>query len=861
MPPLQPGKLPFTRGHEFRTGHIGSSQEGCDFDITLQGCADPAAGLDGGYNATLTSNAPQFAGNLTAGPTPCDYTVNAFGSMISIRWFSDGSTGNEDLEFPVIIQNGQVIRSFHSALAALQSAQGADYAYSMPVLTTKIPDGAYSIRVLQSATDVTGTAWNGLDAATFTGNFSVVDDHGVEYVNCLQYVASEAASGVYDFTVTPSACAALFSVAPNDTGEDQLITDCSSAYSVRFMGDAEAKTSLSFSSHGQSTTDTNPLIEFWFKLDGSTAGDILTVHFGSQDLTLRTETQASTGFQVFVLEDEAGNKLTPHTTIPDPEREFDLNIGQWYHAQLQLGDASKQSFQLRGTDYNDNDFAAWNDTRLWEWSTPEASSLSTQSGQTLSSLELGGGAEVSFHRVSIWENPSFANRPNALFDGIGLADLQSCEDCNGLWDASGDIPWTALRSVLVPNHMGQFVDQMCGRQLFPDGVADELTRREVPMKPRSSGTVRRVLHGNRQLDSLGAIVPDDSTHSLRKPTKTAPYGKQQRMQPGLQCLQLQSIQQRLRVVRPELCQCQHEPRRPDFRGIILDEIRGFKGAPATVLNEPGRTEPYTSLELANYWRMKYPNNETEGIFLMYDLDEGMGNIAYDRSKNAADAWNQHHAKIWFQNTETVQGIQAKVLSIAPESQPYHFTGVADLPQSLGNWDITTVNSGEYQVGNVKYSGTGTLFDVIPHKATGSFDHTFLPSQSIVLAGDATLTNDNSNFIDKSSFDVYVRVVYQDISGTDYSTENSTPSNCPVEGVRFLVDDIEATDGQSQPIETNVNGYVKLSLSRGEHTIEPQLSHLNGTSHKDDHVFLVSEGGRPVTIEGPLTAPTPKSLLT
>ncbi|MGB0511153.1 MAG: hypothetical protein ACPGGB_09555, partial [Flavobacteriales bacterium] len=706
---------------------------------------------------------------------------------------SDGSTGNEDLEFPVIIQNGQVIRSFHSALAALQSAQGADYAYSMPVLTTKIPDGAYSIRVLQSATDVTGTAWNGLDAATFTGNFSVVDDHGVEYVNCLQYVASEAASGVYDFTVTPSACAALFSVAPNDTGEDQLITDCSSAYSVRFMGDAAAKTSLSFSSHGQSTTDTNPLVEFWFKLDGSTAGDILTLHFGSQDLTLRTETQASTGFQVFVLEDEAGNKLTPHTTIPDPEREFDLNIGQWYHAQLQLGDASKQSFQLRGTDYNDNDFAAWNDTRLWEWSTPEASSLSTQSGQTLSSLELGGGAEVSFHRVSIWENPSFANRPNALFDGIGLADLQSCEDCNGLWDASGDIPWTALRSVLVPNHMGQFVDQMGGRQLFPDGVADEFD------SPRSADETKVIWDmsaasstATAQLDSLGAIVPDDSTHSLRKPTKTAPYGES-----NSGCSRVFNA-------------CNFNPFSNVFAscdlscanvsmsqgglisgGIILDEIRGFKGAPATVLNEPGRTEPYTSLELANYWRMKYPNNETEGIFLMYDLDEGMGNIAYDRSKNAADAWNQHHAKIWFQNTETVQGIQAKVLSIAPESQPYHFTGVADLPQSLGNWDITTVNSGEYQVGNVKYSGTGTLFDVIPHKATGSFAHTFLPSQSIVLAGDATLTNDNSNFIDKSSFDVYVRVVYQDISGTDYSTENSTPSNCPVEGVRFLVDDIEA----------------------------------------------------------------------
>ena len=228
----------------FAPATIGSSQDGCEFDIASQGCADPAAGLSGGYKCGTHIQCPQFAGNLTGGPT-LDYTANAFGSMISIRWFSDGSTGNEDLEFPVIIQNGQVIRSFHSVLSSLQSAQGADYAYSMPVLTTKIPDGAYSIRVLQSASDVTGTAetvwtpppspatslWSTTMALNTSTAFNMWPPKPPQ--------ASMTLSPWHHQRVQP------FSAAPNDTGEDQLITDCSSAYSVRYMGDAAAQTSLS----------------------------------------------------------------------------------------------------------------------------------------------------------------------------------------------------------------------------------------------------------------------------------------------------------------------------------------------------------------------------------------------------------------------------------------------------------------------------------------------------------------------------------------------------------------------------------------------------------------------------------------
>ena len=155
------------------------------------GCADPLiAATPAGYDLPLSVEGA------------CDYGAVATGDLISVRWFSDASPAPD--EFPVIyrMDGGSEVEvaRFDSELTALHTAgldsTGAStYAYSMPVLTTQLVPGDYRIRVLDKSTG------SEADASDFSGNFSVRNDRGQEYVNCIQYLPSEVVNGEYDFSV------------------------------------------------------------------------------------------------------------------------------------------------------------------------------------------------------------------------------------------------------------------------------------------------------------------------------------------------------------------------------------------------------------------------------------------------------------------------------------------------------------------------------------------------------------------------------------------------------------------------------------------------------------------------------------
>lgn len=852
---IAPNNCHSTAATNFEPYTSGSRDDACQFIGTEYGCADPAATM-GGYSASVTHDLPWYAGQYDNTLHPCNYANHAFGKNITMRWFTDDSNPTSGtIEYPVVIDasNSEVIYSFKSQLLDYFNAinasgnTSAQYAFSMPALPQKMAAGMYSIRVLEGPTDntdATGSTWTGLEAANFTGNFSVHDDDGVEYVNCIQYLPSSSldgngnwlAAGEYDFEVFSNNCNSASATAPPTSNQD-LIIDCADSYSLRYLGDPAGKTTLNLTPHGQSESATNPFIEFWFKMNSASSGEIFRVDFGSgQHLKLAAVFNASNELE-FELSDQSGNKLPQHTQLPEGVNEFELIQNKWYHCELQMGDASTQSFRVRPSDFNDTDFPIWNDTRYWIWNDPlTPNSVTTQNGNTLSKVELGAGAEVTIQRLSLWKNPDFSAAPTALFNGLTDDFIPSCTDCQGVWteDANG-IPWTSLLSVLIPTYKGTFADQMVGKQIHPNGMYQAVDETKVIWT--TDGDLP-----SEQFSLTGAYEPTTTAHPNRKPTRCAPTGGSQtgcsRVYNACNFNPFSNVFGDCDLS----CAGQSIPQAElQSSGLIVDEIRGFKNA-----------GDLTSMELARSWRMKYPNNLEDGLFLMYDADEDWGNILYDRSK-AASGWNNHNSHVMWQRNAVNEGnIVGKEWIVAPASQHYHFGTERDIPISLGNWDISDETEGAYTINNIKYSGTGTVFDVEPSKTSGGFEHSFLPASAAALLGDASIGSD-VYFVDKSSFEVHVRVVYQDVQPDGKYTSGGpyTPSNCPVKSVNFKVDGVTAVDGTTNSnIETDANGYAVLSLPRGEHTLTPFFDHLDGNSLEDNHSFE-NANGLTVNITGPL----------
>ena len=159
------------------------------------------------------------------------------------------------------------VHSFRGDLLAYEARlteNAADYAFSMVSMRVDLPSGNYRVRVLDALN-------NHDDATDFGGNFSITNHLGDEYINCTQYLSSEADNGLYDFDFN-----ATHPMALGNGGINDVMADLSVSYSVRFLNQSSVTLPVqqdNISSPSLGLTDLRSY-EFWFRTVSPEPGEI-----------------------------------------------------------------------------------------------------------------------------------------------------------------------------------------------------------------------------------------------------------------------------------------------------------------------------------------------------------------------------------------------------------------------------------------------------------------------------------------------------------------------------------------------------------------------------------------------------------
>lgn len=128
---------------------------------------------------------------------------------------------------------------------------------------------------------------------------------------------------------------------------------------------------------------------------------------------------------------------------------------------------------------------------------------------------------------------------------------------------------------------------------------------------------------------------------------------------------------------------------------------------------------------------------------------------------------------------------------------------AVVPESLKLYGMTDAE-GDYIIRGIPFQQDGTNYKVVP--AFGI--HQFTPNSSSMFVSPTSLTANNINFEDVSSFPMEGYVYY-------------TGTNIPVEGVMLYVDgELQSKDGKAQ--QTNADGFYSISVPIGKHYVEAKL---------------------------------------
>ena len=868
----------------FAGNELGGSLEYCDYEMP-SGCTDPQG-----------QNYLEYAlFEPGGGEDACNYSYYGTGEEIALHWFSDDDAN--PYEYPVILRlegdgSETVVKSFWSDLNRYQDSLqvlGMLYPYSSVVMSVKLPNGDYRMRVLDSREEGDGSLPH-MEADSFSGNFALYNSVGVNHVTCSQYIQDEANGGSYDLSIiTHSALASGVGQIDNF-----LLVDCAECFSVNFLNNATIEMPLT--AKGQDAIEGASTYEFWWRtadvIDGETYlfGDIFTIEGddSSGDITLRvvedTEDPSNMGNAKWELTGPAGTMRR----IPEQPtyNEYAVIPGQWYHVTLAVGQPTGDGqpmayFTMRSTDQNLADNEPWNNPRHFEFDNldDDGNPLDLSAQFVIAPVDpsanynaekiILGGSNVLIHRLSIWEGILTPGESASLFEGADLRgstfNATVMPNETGVWvqPDGGDLPFSRLRSVLVPDNAGRFVDQMLDKQLQPQGTnfdANPISEAYFVGSEVATGAGALTVDGTTGADELPSIN--------RKSIRRAPYGQ---CNPG--CNRLFDACN-FNPFANQFIDCELSCTGEGLRmakmaaeAIVYDEIRAWGNAPFYAYAEGSRVVPgaplygqdYRSWEAAKFWMQRYPSNFTEGMLLMYDADEGLGNALYDRAKYTVDneSWMGHNAALYHQTFALSSSADTSWYQIPDPTRNYFANGpLRDLPQSLGSWAYTNINSGGgYVIGNVKFVGSGDFFDIKPSKSTSGFEHIFEPAQRTTIIGDVLLLSEDQDFIDKSSFEVEVRVTYQDLPAgqTDYANVTSPGSSyCPVANVSFKVDGSVAMDDESQAIKTDQYGFAKLSIPRGEHLIEPILKDNDEDNDEDNHVFAsTSTSGRQVFITGPV----------
>ena len=237
----------------------------------------------------------------------------------------------------------------------------------------------------------------------------------------------------------------------------------------------------------------------------------------------------------------------------------------------------------------------------------------------------------------------------------------------------------------------------------------------------------------------------------------------------------------------------------DRKGTIIFGMSGFKG----YIDEMRVwTKVLTDKEVETYHNRTLSCTE-KNLLAYWPVDEGISGMRciYDYSKTNGVA-NSNHA--------LSQGI-LMVSEVVPTEEQLSIFSYTD-------------ENGNYVVRGVPFSGDGTTYLVRPTLGI----HEFNPTYHTRYVSTNTLTHDNIEFEDVSSFKVTGVVYY----------ENTT---YPVQGCNLAVDGtICAKDGKL--IETDENGRFEISVPIGDHHI---------TVSKTGHTFA-NEGRYPIGVDTKFT---------
>ena len=175
------------------------------------------------------------------------------------------------------------------------------------------------------------------------------------------------------------------------------------------------------------------------------------------------------------------------------------------------------------------------------------------------------------------------------------------------------------------------------------------------------------------------------------------------------------------------------------------------------------------------------NGRENGLRLYWPMDEGLKRNVFDASY-ANDVPNSRHATVGSNVTTSV---------------------IVPTQAQLSRYGLTN-EQGEYIIRGIPFAGSGTGYRLVPELGI----HEFSPNTRSMFIAPTSLTANNVDFFDASSFPMEGYVYY---AGT----------NVPVKDIQFYIDG-ELVTGQGEIKKTNDNGRYTISVPIGEHYVEARL---------------------------------------
>ncbi len=180
------------------------------------------------------------------------------------------------------------------------------------------------------------------------------------------------------------------------------------------------------------------------------------------------------------------------------------------------------------------------------------------------------------------------------------------------------------------------------------------------------------------------------------------------------------------------------------------------------------------------------SGESDGLKSYITFDEGLDSYAFDISCSNGFPNSNH-------------------IDVGPNTRPSDVVPSSDQLSAYG----VTNNKGEYEIRGIPYAGSGTRYSIYPTKGI----HSFNPTSRSAFIGGTSLTINNADFIDVSSFKVRGTIRY---SGT----------TIPVDSVTFYVDGLPCSKN-GKLIMSDAKGEYELDVPIGSHFIE---------ARRDYHTF-------------------------